>query len=54
MRWLGSEVKPSSPTLTFAFDDADREVILFKNDWEIGYHADRTEGLILLEKPPIT
>ena len=54
MRWLGSDIKPSSSTLTFAFDDADREVILFKNDWEIGYHQDRTEGLTLLEKPPIS
>jgi hypothetical protein len=53
MRWLGGDVKPMSTTLTFAFDDADREVILFKNDWEIGYHRDRTEGLILLDKPPI-
>jgi hypothetical protein len=54
MRWLGGDVKPMSATLTFAFDDADREVILFKNDWEISYHRDRTEGLILLDKPPIT
>lgn len=53
MRWLGGDVKPTSATLTFAFDDADREVILFKNDWEIGYHRDRTEGLILLDKPPL-
>ena len=52
-RWLGSEVKPTSSTLTFAYDDQDRMVVLFKNDWEIQYHLDRTEGLILLDKPKI-
>jgi hypothetical protein len=26
--------------------------VLFKSDWEIDYTVQRTEGLLLLEKPP--
>jgi peptide chain release factor 3 len=52
-RWLGNDIKPASSTLTYAYDDQGRTVVLFKNDWEIHYHQDRTAGLILLEKPKI-
>jgi peptide chain release factor 3 len=50
-RWLGSAVEPASSTLTFAFDEHGRKVVLFRNDWEMNYHAQQTKGLILLESP---
>jgi peptide chain release factor 3 len=51
-RWLGSSVLPSSATLTYAFDEQGRKVILFRSDWEMNYHLEQTKGLVLLESPP--
>jgi len=50
-RWLGSDVRPaiSAPVV---LDDKGRAAVLFKSDWEIDYAKQRTEGLILHEKPP--
>ncbi len=53
-RWLGSDVEPSSSSMTYAFDERGRKVILFRSDWEMNYHAQQTKGLILLESPPET
>ncbi len=50
-RWLGSDVQPNSSTLTYAFDEQGRKVILFRSDWEMNYHLEQTKGLILLESP---
>jgi peptide chain release factor 3 len=51
-RWIGGDILPSSSTLTYAFDDQGRRVVLFRTDWEMNYHLEQTKGLILLEKPP--
>jgi peptide chain release factor 3 len=51
-RWIGGDVMPTSSTLTYAFDDQGRKVVLFRTDWEMNYHQEQTKGLILLEKPP--
>ncbi|TAE23433.1 MAG: peptide chain release factor 3 [Candidatus Kapaibacterium sp.] len=51
-RWIGSDILPSSTTLTYAFDDQGRRVVLFRSEWEMNYHQEQTKGLVLLEKPP--
>jgi peptide chain release factor 3 len=56
LRWLGSDVRPAIPVKT-AFDDKERPVVLFKNDWELNYALQKTPDLVLLETPkrnPIT
>ena len=50
-RWIGSSVMPGSAVPVF-YDDMNRPVALFKSDWEMQYHADRTESLVLLDTPP--
>ena len=50
-RWVGSAVMPNSSVPIF-YDDMNRPVALFTSDWEMQYHADRTEGLVLLDTPP--
>jgi peptide chain release factor 3 len=50
-RWLGGDVLPASSTLTYAFDDQGRKVILFRSEWEMNYHLEQTKGLVLLESP---
>jgi len=49
-RWLGSEVQPTIPVKT-VFDDHNRPVVLFKNEWEMNYAIEKAPGLILLETP---
>ncbi len=51
-RWIGSSIMPSS-AVPLAYDDHDRPVALFKSDWELNYHLSRTEGLVLLDTPPL-
>ncbi len=50
-RWLGSDVRPATAS-PVVIDDKGRQAVLFKSDWEIDYTIQRTEGLVLLEKPP--
>ncbi len=50
-RWIGSTVMPGS-AVTLAYDDQDRPLALFKSDWELQYHEQRTAGLVLLSSPP--
>lgn len=52
MRWLGSDVRPQASFGAFGFDEQDRPVVMFKNDWELNYVAERSKGLVLLESPP--
>lgn len=49
-RWIGSDVMPP-PSIPIVYDDEDRPVALFKNDWEISYQMSNRAGLILLESP---
>ncbi|MBN9398899.1 MAG: peptide chain release factor 3 ['Candidatus Kapabacteria' thiocyanatum] len=49
-RWLGSEVRPAT-AVPIIFDDQQRPVAVFKNEWEINYALERTKDLILNEKP---
>ncbi|MBX7155463.1 MAG: peptide chain release factor 3 [Bacteriodetes bacterium] len=51
-RWIGSSVMPGAG-ITIAYDDQNRPVALFKSEWELTYHAQRTEGLVLLETPKV-
>lgn len=51
-RWIGSEVMPQK-SIPIAYDDQNRPVALFKSEWEMNYHLQRTEGLVLLETPKI-
>ena len=50
-RWLTGDVRPSNAVQT-VLDEHRRLVCLFKNEWEIDYAIQRTEGLQLSEKPP--
>lgn len=50
MRWLQGEILPAT-SVEMAFDEMQRPVVLFKNDWELQYTADRTPGIRLSETP---
>ena len=51
-RWLLSDVRPATAA-PIVRDENDRLVVLFKNDWEIDYVMQRSEGLELSEVPPV-
>ncbi|GAB1430001.1 peptide chain release factor 3 [Ignavibacteria bacterium] len=52
LRWLGNGERPQSSFGAFAFDELERPVIMFKNDWELNYTAERSKSSIFLESPP--
>ena len=52
-RWLIGANRPST-SAPVVMDDHDRAVVLFKSDWEIDYTVQRSEGLELSEKPPVS
>ncbi len=49
-RWIHGTTLPSN-AIPIVLDEQNRKVALFKNDWEIGYTLERSEGLQLSEKP---
>ncbi|MBL7999142.1 MAG: peptide chain release factor 3 [Candidatus Kapabacteria bacterium] len=49
-RWVDGSVMPP-PSIPIAYDDHNRPVALFKNEWEIKYHIQNKQGLTLLESP---
>jgi len=46
-RWIIGEARPKN-NVPIVFDEGERPVALFKNDWEIDYTLERSEGLILI------
>ncbi len=52
MRWVSGADKPQTSFGTLAYDELDRLVIMFKNDWELNYTAERSKGIVFLESPP--
>lgn len=52
LRWLGNDERPLTSFGIYAFDELERPVIMFKNDWELNYTAERSKGVMFLESPP--
>ncbi|HRK60103.1 MAG TPA: peptide chain release factor 3, partial [Candidatus Kapabacteria bacterium] len=50
MRWLQGDIVPAT-SVEMAYDEMQRPVVLFKNDWELQYTIDRTPGIRLTETP---
>jgi len=50
MRWLIGDVLPAT-AVELAYDEQQRPVIMFKNDWEMNYTIERTPGIQLVESP---
>jgi peptide chain release factor 3 len=51
-RWIVGDLRPSN-NVPIVMDDHGRRVALFKNEWEINYTMERTEGLKLVHSPPL-
>ena len=49
-RWLIGDARPSN-NIPVVLDENERPVALFKNDWEIDYTVQRSDGLEMSEKP---
>ncbi len=49
-RWIIGDARPSN-NIPVVFDERERPVCLFKNDWEIDYTVERTPGLKLSDAP---
>ncbi len=58
MRWLESSVRPGDISLdlprgaSLAFDDRDRLVALFPEEWAFGYFAEKNPGIKFFDTPP--
>lgn len=46
-RWIVGDARPKN-NVTIVFDEKEQPVALFKNDWEIDYTLERSEGLVLI------
>jgi len=52
-RWLMTEINPST-SAPVVRDESDNRVVLFKSEWEIDYVLQRSQGMVLSEKAPVS